>query len=100
MNPTVTLVEVSLDDVVAGLKSILQSVTWAGYSATWGGQPYRYDRKSRMVSWVPSGAITAETWAAAIVQGPATATVRNIPQRTAWAWTPKETKDRRSWVLS
>lgn len=84
MNPTVSLVEIPLADVVAGLKAILEQVTWAGLSSTWGGQPYRYDRKTRMVSWVPSGAITAETWAAAIVASPATATVRNVPLRTAW----------------
>lgn len=84
MNPTVSLVEIPLADVVAGLKAYLEQVTWAGHSTTWAGQPYRYDRKTRMVSWVPSGAITAETWAAAIVQSPATATVRNVPLRTAW----------------
>jgi hypothetical protein len=84
MNPTVTLVEIPLADVVPGLKAILSGVTWAGVSSTWAGQPFRFDRKTGMVSWVPSGAVTAETWAAAIVQSPATATVRSVPQRTAW----------------
>lgn len=82
-NPTVTLVEISLDDVVSGLKAILEPMSWAGYSASWAGQPYRYHRDSRTVSWVPSGAVTAETWAAAIVASPATATVRNVPLHTA-----------------
>lgn len=83
MNPTVSMVEVPLADVVAGLKAYLQQVTWAGLSSTFGGQPYRYDRATGKVSWVPSGAVTAETWAAAIVQSPATATVRSVPLRTA-----------------
>lgn len=83
-NPTVTMVEVGLDDVVAGLKAILLQFTAGSVSATWGTQPYRYDRATRKVSWVPSGAVTAETWAAAIVQSPATATVRDAPLRSAW----------------
>lgn len=83
MNPTVTMVEVSLDDVVAGLKAILQNVACAGLSSNWAGQPYLYDRSARKVSWVPSGAVTAETWQAAIVQSPATATVRSAPLLTA-----------------
>jgi hypothetical protein len=83
MNPTVTMIEVGLDDVVAGLKAALELVTWAGASSTWAGQPYRYDRKTRKVSWVPAGAVTQGTWEAAIVQGPATATVRNVPLRDA-----------------
>lgn len=84
MNPTVTLVEVSLDDVVAGLKARLQQyVAGPGVVSDFAGQPYRYDRRAGKVSWVPSGAVTAETWAAAIVQAPATPTVRTLPLRTA-----------------
>lgn len=86
MNPTVTLIEIPLANVVAGLKAILEQVTWAGVSTTWGGQPYRFDRKSGKVSWVPSGAVTAETWAAAIVQSPAIATVRSVPSQEAHNW--------------
>lgn len=86
MNPTVSVVEIALADVVAGLKAILEPMTWAGYSASWAGQPFRYDRQSRKVSWVISGngpTISSATWAAAIVQSPATATVRDVPLREA-----------------
>lgn len=65
------------------MKAILEPMIWTSYSASWNGQPYRYDRDSRKVSWVPTGAVTAETWAAAIVASPATATVRNVPLHTA-----------------
>lgn len=86
MNPTVTLVEIPLADTVAGLKAFLEQVTWAGYSANWAGQAYRYDRKTRKVSWVIAGngpTISSATWEAAIVQSPATATVRDVPLREA-----------------
>jgi hypothetical protein len=86
MNPTVSQAEISLDNVVAGLKSILEQVTWAGASSVFSGQPYRYDRKTRKVSWVISGdgpTISAATWEAAIVQSPAVATVRSVPIREA-----------------
>lgn len=86
MNPSVTMVEVSVDDVVAGLKARL--LVWAasgakGVVSDWAGQPYRYDRATGKVSWVPSGAVTAETWAAAIIQSPATAMTRTLPIRAA-----------------
>ena len=71
-------------------------VTWARHSSDWAGQPYTYDRRSQTVFWVPSGAVTPATWAAAIVQSPATATVRSGTLRTALPSTPNETKDTRS----
>jgi hypothetical protein len=86
MNPTVSMVSIGLDDVVAGLKAALQNVPFRQLVNTWAGQPFRYDRATRKVSWVISGdgpTVSDATWAAAIVQSPATATVQSVPLRTA-----------------